>query len=99
VLAEALEVTARLQLARRLPALRLLERAAALREAIGQPPPPSDITELAALTIQAGAASAASGADAAAPGVDDAAALRSWALDLCWSMGPDHDAPSRVAAG
>jgi hypothetical protein len=95
VLAEALEATGRLQVARGLPARTLLEQAAGLRELIGQPPPPTDVVELAAVTEQAAANSAGGDEDPIA-GVADPAGLRAWALDLCWSVGPGSDASSAL---
>jgi hypothetical protein len=93
VLVEALETTARLQIRRELPAAALLERAAELRVMIGQPAPPDDVTELALAADQArelerARRAGAARADAAVPGVSDPAALRAWALDLCWAIGP-----------
>jgi predicted ATPase/DNA-binding SARP family transcriptional activator len=93
VLVAALEATARLQLARGLPAARLLGQAAEMRELIGQPPSPSDVAELAVLVARA-AAGAADRPHATAPAVADAAALRAWALDLCWALAPAAEASS-----
>jgi len=91
VLVEALEVTGRLQLERGLPARAVLTEAAALRELIGQPPPPAEAAELAELAARAERADqAADGTgerDHPVAAIADPAALRSWALDLCWSSG------------
>jgi predicted ATPase/DNA-binding SARP family transcriptional activator len=91
VLVEALEATGRLQLARGLPARTLLDQAAELRVLIGQPAPPADARELVALTERA-AADAGDHRDDAVAGIADPAALRSWALDLCWSLGGGTEA-------
>jgi tetratricopeptide (TPR) repeat protein len=93
VLAAALETTARLQTSRELPALALLERAAELRLMIGQPAPPDDVAELAlvadrARELERDRRAGAVRADAVVPDVSDPAALRAWALDLCWAIGP-----------
>jgi predicted ATPase/DNA-binding SARP family transcriptional activator len=98
VLAEALEVTARLQLARgprTAPASAegLLTQAGRLRALIGQPAPPAHAAELADL---AAAATGAAGEGAAVPAATDPSALRSWALDLCWSTGPTSDPSAAV---
>lgn len=98
VLAEALETTGRLQLARGLPARTLLAHAAALRDLIGQPAPPSDAVELALLTERAESEPAGRQENAVA-GIADAAALRSWALDLCWSLGGGTDASPALQSG
>jgi predicted ATPase/DNA-binding SARP family transcriptional activator len=98
VLVEALEVTARLQLARGLPAGGLLAQAAELRELIGQPAPPNDAAELAELAGQA-KSGPANRLGAAVPGIADPAALRAWALDLCWALRPGADAPSVAQPG
>jgi predicted ATPase/DNA-binding SARP family transcriptional activator len=95
VLVEALEVTGRLQLARGLPAATLLARAASLRELIGQPAAPPDAAELAIVAAQA-EADADGRRDDEVAGVSDPAALRSWALDLCWSLGGGTDASTVV---
>jgi predicted ATPase/DNA-binding SARP family transcriptional activator len=98
VLVEALEATGRLQLARGLPARTLLAQASALRDLIGQPAPPSDADELAALAEQADADPVTGPADAVA-GVADPAELRAWALDLCWSIGGGADSSSALRSG
>lgn len=85
VLAEALEVVGRLQLARGLPAAAALAAAADLRELIGQPAPPVDAAELAELTARAGSVRASDGTP---PAATNAAALRAWALDLSWGASP-----------
>jgi hypothetical protein len=93
VLVEALETTARLQISRELPALALLERAGELRAMIGQPAPPDALAELAQVAEQArqlelSRRAGGARAEAVVPGVSDPAALRAWALDLCWAIGP-----------
>jgi predicted ATPase/DNA-binding SARP family transcriptional activator len=98
VLVEALEVTGRLQFARGLAARTLLAQAAALRELIGQPAPPLDALEIAFLTEQAATDPAAARDDAVA-GIADPAGLRSWALDLCWSLGGGTDASTALRSG
>ena len=69
----------------------MLTEAAALRELIGQPPPPAEAAELAELAARAERADqAADGTgerDHPVAAIADPAALRSWALDLCWSSG------------
>jgi predicted ATPase/DNA-binding SARP family transcriptional activator len=85
VLVEALEVTGRLQVARGLPARVMLARAAELRDVIGQPAPPIEAAEIAELAERAAAEHSDPGESVA--DVAEPAALRSWALDLCWSFG------------
>jgi predicted ATPase/DNA-binding SARP family transcriptional activator len=92
VLAEALEVLGRLLVTRGSSAARVFRVAGELRELIGQPASPAERTELEALAARAGRVGRAT-----APTPDDAAALRGWALDLCWSAGAGTSSAATVS--
>ncbi|MBV9869617.1 MAG: hypothetical protein JO214_03250 [Frankiaceae bacterium] len=94
VLVEGLEVAGRLEAMRGRSAARLLDRAAELREEIGQPAPPPDADEIAKLRSGLAPGEAAT---TSAPDVSDTAALRAWALDVCSAAGPgDARSPAPV---
>jgi ATP/maltotriose-dependent transcriptional regulator MalT len=95
VLAEALEVTARLQLMRAQPAAAVLSAAADLRQLIGQPAAPADAAETAELMLEVQRRDPAR--PGAAPSATDAAGLRAWALDLCFGAIPAAGSSTRSA--
>jgi hypothetical protein len=83
VLAEAIETAARLELLRGMPGDLLINRAVELRDQIGQPAPPTDAAELAAMQATTPPSEAPGSSGHVPPAVTDPAALRAWLLDVC----------------